>query len=89
MLTKPGLSSIGSAIIGARMIFQRMTTFTRYTVGMTFRVCFTFGLLTVIYDWCAPARSICVCCWRLHLHAISCTAPVRGRSLSLFPYLCS
>ena len=51
VLTKPGLSAIVSAIIGARKIFQRMTTFTKYTVAMTFRVCFTFGLLTVIYDW--------------------------------------
>ena len=32
-------------------IFQRMTTYARYTVAMTFRICFTFGLLTVIYDW--------------------------------------
>lgn len=51
VLTKPGLSAIVSAIIGARKIFQRMTTFTKYTVAMTFRVCFTFGLLTVIYNW--------------------------------------
>ena len=57
MLTKPGLSAIVSAIIGARKIFQRMTTFTKYTVAMTFRVCFTFGLLTVIYNWCV-ARSL-------------------------------
>ena len=42
-----------SAIIGARKIFQRMTTYSKYTVAMTFRVCFTFGLLTVIYNWCA------------------------------------
>jgi H+-transporting ATPase len=32
-------------------IFQRMTTYARYTVAMTFRICFTFGLLTVIYNW--------------------------------------
>ncbi|KAK9802623.1 hypothetical protein WJX73_006394 [Symbiochloris irregularis] len=54
VLTKPGLSAIVSAIIGARKIFQRMTTFTKYTVAMTFRVCFTFGLLTVIYNWYFP-----------------------------------
>ena len=53
MLTRPGLSVIVSAIIGARKIFQRMTTYSKYTVAMTFRVCFTFGLLTVIYNWCA------------------------------------
>ena len=58
MLTKPGLSSIVSAIIGARKIFQRMTTFTKYTVATTFRICFTFGLLTVIYNWYGLARRI-------------------------------
>ncbi|PSC74572.1 plasma-membrane proton-efflux P-type ATPase [Micractinium conductrix] len=51
VLTAPGLSAIVTAIIGARKIFQRMTTYSRYTVAMTFRICFTFGLLTVIYNW--------------------------------------
>lgn len=51
VLTEPGLYTIVGAVIGARMIFQRMTTYSRYTVAMTFRICFTFGLLTVIYDW--------------------------------------
>ena len=51
VLTRPGLSVIVSAIIGARKIFQRMTTYSKYTVAMTFRICFTFGLLTVIYNW--------------------------------------
>ena len=55
VLTRPGLSVIVSAIIGARKIFQRMTTYSKYTVAMTFRVCFTFGLLTVIYNWCATS----------------------------------
>lgn len=54
VLTEPGLYTIVGAIIGARKIFQRMTTYARYTVAMTFRVCFTFGLLTVIYDWYFP-----------------------------------
>ena len=54
MLTEPGLSTIVSAVIGAREIFQRMATYAKYTVAMTFRICFTFGLLTVIYNWCAP-----------------------------------
>lgn len=49
--TQPGLSAIITAVIGARKIFQRMTTYARYTVAMTFRICFTFGLITVIYDW--------------------------------------
>lgn len=51
VLTEPGLSTIVSAIIGARKIFQRMTTYSKYTVAMTFRICFTFGLLTTIYNW--------------------------------------
>ncbi len=51
VLTEPGLSTIVSAIIGARKIFQRMTTYAKYTVAMTFRIAFTFGLLTTIYNW--------------------------------------
>jgi hypothetical protein len=51
-----------------------MTTYAKYTVAMTFRVCFTFGILTVAYNWCglgrcrgpagatAAAGSHC-CCW--------------------------
>lgn len=54
VLTEPGLYTIVGAIIGARKIFQRMTTYARYTVAMTFRICFTFGLITVIYDWYFP-----------------------------------
>ena len=54
VLTEPGLYTIVGAVIGARKIFQRMTTYARYTVAMTFRICFTFGLLTVIYDWFFP-----------------------------------
>ena len=51
MLTEPGLSTIVTAVIGARKIFQRMTTYAKYTVAMTFRICFAFGLLTTIYNW--------------------------------------
>ncbi|GBF93844.1 plasma-membrane proton-efflux P-type ATPase [Raphidocelis subcapitata] len=54
VLTEPGLSVIVEAVIGARKIFQRMTTYAKYTVAMTFRVCFTFGLLTVAYNWYFP-----------------------------------
>jgi cytochrome bd-type quinol oxidase subunit 1 len=51
-------------VIGARKIFQRMTTYSRYTVAMTFRICFTFGLITVIYDWCVhgTGRQRWLCC---------------------------
>lgn len=51
VLTEAGLSAIKTAVLGARKIFQRMTTYAKYTVAMTFRICFTFGLLTVIYNW--------------------------------------
>ena len=51
VLTEPGLSTIVTAIIGARKIFQRMNTYAKYTVAMTFRICLTFGVLTVVYNW--------------------------------------
>ncbi len=51
VLTEAGLSAIATAIIGARKIFQRMTTYARYTIAMTFRITFTFGLLTCIFNW--------------------------------------
>lgn len=60
VLTEAGLSTINTAVIGARKIFQRMTTYSKYTVAMTFRICFTFGLLTVIYDWYFPTILIVI-----------------------------
>lgn len=54
VLTEPGLSTIVTAIIGARKIFQRMNTYAKYTVAMTFRICLTFGVLTVVYNWYFP-----------------------------------
>ena len=51
VLTEPGLSTIVTAIIGARKIFQRMNTYAKYTVAMTFRICLTFGILTTVYNW--------------------------------------
>ena len=29
-------------------------TAAKYTVAMTFRICFTFGILTTVYNWWAP-----------------------------------
>uniref|UniRef100_A0A7S0S4X3 P-type H(+)-exporting transporter n=1 Tax=Chlamydomonas leiostraca TaxID=1034604 RepID=A0A7S0S4X3_9CHLO len=60
VLTEAGLSTIVTAVIGARKIFKRMTTYANYTVAMTFRICFTFGLLTVIYDWYFPTILIVI-----------------------------
>eukprot|EP00184_Porphyridium_aerugineum_P000100 CAMPEP_0184708258 /NCGR_PEP_ID=MMETSP0313-20130426/37684_1 /TAXON_ID=2792 /ORGANISM="Porphyridium aerugineum, Strain SAG 1380-2" /LENGTH=1010 /DNA_ID=CAMNT_0027169843 /DNA_START=931 /DNA_END=3963 /DNA_ORIENTATION=+ len=54
VLTEPGLSVIIDAVIGSREIFQRMKSYAKYTISMTFRITFTFGLLTVIYDWYFP-----------------------------------
>jgi H+-transporting ATPase len=51
VLTEEGLSTINTAVLGARKIFQRMTTYSKYTVSMTFRICFSFGLITVIWNW--------------------------------------
>ncbi|KAG1652728.1 hypothetical protein FOA52_007442 [Chlamydomonas sp. UWO 241] len=60
VLTEEGLATINTAVIGARKIFQRMTTYSKYTVAMTFRICFTFGLITVIYDWYFPTILIVI-----------------------------
>ena len=60
VLTEPGLSTINTAVIGARKIFQRMTTYSKYTVATTFRITFTFGFLTVIYDWYFPTILIVI-----------------------------
>lgn len=54
VLTEPGLGVIIDAVIGSREIFQRMKTYAKYTVSVTIRVCFTFGLLTTIHDWYFP-----------------------------------
>lgn len=60
VLTKEGLATINTAVLGARKIFQRMTTYSKYTVSMTFRICFTFGLITVIYNWYFPTILIVI-----------------------------
>lgn len=70
------------AVIGARKIFQRMTTYAKYTVAMTFRICFTFGLLTVLYNWWAMGAATppaCVFDWRPCL-AMHSGLAVRGTS---------
>ena len=54
VLTEPGLGVIIDAVIGAREIFQRMKTYAKYTISVTIRICFTFGLLTVIHNWYFP-----------------------------------
>lgn len=60
VLLSPGLSVIIDAIIGSRKIFQRMKNYAMYSITMTIRVTFTFGLLTVIYDWYFPTIIIVI-----------------------------
>eukprot|EP00121_Abeoforma_whisleri_P014655 Awhi_evm1s13516 len=54
VLTEEGLSTIVDAVIESRKIFQRMKNYAKYTIAMTFRICFTFGLLTCLYDFNFP-----------------------------------
>ncbi|KAA8496232.1 Plasma membrane ATPase [Porphyridium purpureum] len=55
VLTEPGLSIIVDATIGSREIFQKMKAYAKYTIATTFRICFTFGILTVAYNtWYFP-----------------------------------
>eukprot|EP00121_Abeoforma_whisleri_P013052 Awhi_evm1s12051 len=54
VLTEEGLSVIVDAVLESRKIFQRMKNYAKYTIAMTFRICFTFGLLTVLYDFNFP-----------------------------------
>jgi magnesium-transporting ATPase (P-type) len=81
VLTEPGLSTIVTAVIGARKIFQRMTTYAKYTVAMTFRICFTFGLLTTIYNWRALLA--------LHLKAQVSPLPCMGRCQGVLERHCA
>jgi len=54
VLVTPGLSVIIDAITGARKIFQRMKNYATYSVSMTIRITFTFGLLTCIWNFFFP-----------------------------------
>ena len=54
VLMAPGLSVIIDAIVGSRKIFQRMKNYAQYSIAMTVRITFTFGLLTTIYNWYFP-----------------------------------
>lgn len=54
VLTKPGLGVIVSAIICSRIIFQRMKSYTSYSVCAALRIVLTFCLLTCIWDFYFP-----------------------------------
>jgi len=57
-LCAPGLRVIEDAIIGARKIFQRMKNYCMYSISVCVRVVFTFGILTLAYDWYFPTIGI-------------------------------
>ena len=60
VLLTPGLSVIIDAIVGARKIFQRMKNYATYSISMTVRITFTFGLLTCIYNFYFPTILIVI-----------------------------
>lgn len=54
VLVSPGLSVIITAIRMSREIFLRMKNYAMYSIAMTVRIVFTFGLLTVAWNWYFP-----------------------------------
>ncbi|GAM23274.1 hypothetical protein SAMD00019534_064490 [Acytostelium subglobosum LB1] len=54
VLTSSGLSVIIDAIITSRKIFQRMRNYVIYSVSATVRICITFGILTIAWDFYFP-----------------------------------
>ena len=51
VLLSPGLGVIISAILCSRKIFQRMQSYSIYSISTTIRIVLTFGLLTVVFDY--------------------------------------
>ncbi|EGG23155.1 P-type ATPase [Cavenderia fasciculata] len=54
VLTSAGLSVIIDSIITSRKIFQRMRNYVIYSVSATVRICVTFGILTVAWNFLFP-----------------------------------
>ncbi|EFA84549.1 P-type ATPase [Heterostelium album PN500] len=54
VLTSSGLSVIIDAIITSRKIFQRMRNYVIYSVSATVRICVTFGILTIAWNFYFP-----------------------------------
>lgn len=54
ILLSPGLGVIVEAVIGSRKIFQRMKNYAQYSVTTCVRLCTTFAILTIVYDWFFP-----------------------------------
>lgn len=60
VLVSPGLSVIISAIRQSREIFLRMKNYAMYSIAMTVRVVFTFGILTVAWNWYFPTLLVVI-----------------------------
>lgn len=58
VLTQPGLSVIVSAILCSRVIFQRMKSYTMYSVTAAIRIVLTFTILTVVFDFYFPTVAV-------------------------------
>jgi len=54
VLLTEGLSVIIKAIIGSRMIFQRMRSYSTYACATTIRIVTTFGILAVVWRFTFP-----------------------------------
>jgi len=59
-LLAPGLSVITDAIIGSRIIFQRMRSYALYAVSVTVRIVLTLFILTVGWDFYFPTVLIVI-----------------------------
>eukprot|EP01088_Endostelium_zonatum_P010819 TRINITY_DN2443_c0_g1_i1.p1 TRINITY_DN2443_c0_g1~~TRINITY_DN2443_c0_g1_i1.p1 ORF type:complete len:1131 (+),score=360.04 TRINITY_DN2443_c0_g1_i1:260-3394(+) len=60
VLKSPGLGVIAEAILGSRKIFQRMQSYTLYSITITVRIVLTFAILTIAFDWYFPTILIAI-----------------------------
>jgi H+-transporting ATPase len=60
VLVSPGLSVIITAIRMSREIFLRMKNYAMYSIAMTVRIVFTFGILTVAWNWYFPTLLVVI-----------------------------
>jgi len=60
VLLSPGLSVIIDAIISSRKIFQRMRNYVVYSVAATIRICLTFAILTLAWEFYFPTVAIVI-----------------------------
>lgn len=60
VLVSPGLSVIITAIRMSREIFLRMKNYAMYSIAMTVRIVFTFGILTIAWNWYFPTLLVVI-----------------------------